>query len=92
MESAARALKNLGFGTSAEIKDKDFTKIVGYELTHSPPLLRVPAAKGLLLMEALGWLTQAQWVDVELLRSIMGMWIWACLTRRLLLSTMSAIF
>ena len=92
METAARALKNLGFGTSSEVRDQDFDKIVGYELTHAPPLLRVPASKGFMMMEALKWLTLAPWVDVDLLRSIMGMWIWACLTSRLLLSTMSAIF
>ena len=45
-----------------------------------------------MLRESLLWLAEAPLVDVEMLRALTGVWLWAALLCRPLLSVPSAIF
>ena len=86
MTQGAEALESIGFVIKDRQRDADFEKMVGYEIIKSPPTVQVPTAKGILLVESLLWLAAWPTVDVELLRSVVGVWIWAALVRRSLLS------
>ena len=91
-DEAADALEDVGFDVPDRKYDDEVLKAVGYEPKRSPARHRLPAEQGALLQDALRHLVPLAAVDVEVLRSLVGVWIWAVLLRRDLLCIPAAIF
>ena len=85
-----------GFFASSLITDERYgtevDKIVGYEPTPSPAGLGIPADRQAATAEALLALAARDSVDIELLRSVIGIWVWETLLFRDLLSIAHSVF
>jgi hypothetical protein len=92
MEMCAQALRDVGFDIVEETTGDNVKRVVGYEVVRSPPRLGMPTLKGLLLDSALRWLAGLRLVDVDVLHSLLSMWVWCALVRRELLSVPQALF
>ena len=67
-------------------------RIVGYAPVARPATFRLPPTKLAMLYEALMFFVSRQWVEVDLVRSALGMWVWAALLRRETLSIPAVVF
>lgn len=85
-------LEKVGFGVSQQMKSMEVEKVVGYEVIAKPPQFRLPLKKMALLHVAMMDLTSRQVVSIEILRSLVGMWIFGSLLRRELLSIPHVLF
>lgn len=92
MDQVVGSLEGVGFGVSQQMKSSEVEKVVGYEVISKPPRFRLPLKKMALLNVALMELTARQKVEIEVLRSLVGMWIFGSLLRRELLSIPHALF
>ena len=92
MEQSAEALVKAGFRVTDRRAATDKQKIVGYELEESPARLRAPAVKSLQVRESLLWLAEQNWVVVDTLRALVGVWLWLALLRRDLLCLPQSVF
>lgn len=92
METVVGDLEKVGFGVSQQMKAMEVEKVVGYEVISKPPQFRLPLKKMALLNVALMELTSRQVVSIEILRSLVGMWIFGSLLRRELLSIPHVLF
>ena len=82
MEFCSEALEQVGFSVGSREGDGQLTKIIGYELVRFPAQLRLPAERAVLLQDALYFLASCAMVTVDLVRSVLGTWIWAALLKR----------
>jgi len=92
VHEAAQALENIGFKVPDQQMSHQLLKLLGFTWESSPPRFMLDARKGHLLMETLLWITEARQVDVELLRSVVGVWLWGALLNRSLLALPAAVF
>ncbi len=92
VQGMSEALEAVGFDVPDRQRDGDLARIVGHEPEHSPARLRLPADRGALLQDSLRHLVSLASVDIDALRSLVGVWIWAALLRRDLLSIPGVIF
>ena len=93
MHACADALEGIGFDVPDRRVGESLDKVVGYHFQAEPARLFLGAHKACILMEAMTWLVQAPWIDVELLRAAVGVWVWGALRiRRELLAIPSAVF
>jgi len=92
METAAEALEAIGFLVPDRKPPQDTQKMLGFNLCQNPTRLEVPGEKVALITETLLWLALYPVVDTKLLRSVLGMWVWAATVRRELLSITSAVY
>ena len=92
MESVADEWELTGFVVPERCRAEPDMKVVGYRASRWPPGLKLDPEKAWKLRESLGWLLQAPWVDVELLRAVVGTWLWGALLRRELLALPHAVF
>ena len=83
---------DLIFQCCVKEKDGDVEKVVGYEVVRKPAEFRLLLRKMVLLREALLYLAGRPVVSTEVLRSLMGMWIFGALLRRELLSIPHSLF
>ncbi len=92
MEGSAQSLRDLGF----IVNDLNFSdaldRVVGYQVLRSPPGLCFPIQKGIKLQEAMLWLCSLQFVCVDAVHSLLGIWVYGALLRRDLLSAAAAVF
>eukprot|EP00959_Pyramimonas_sp_CCMP1952_P229956 4807760-Pyramimonas_sp.AAC.1 len=51
-------------------------QVVGYEMDNYPPRFRLASQKAAQLDDAMGWLLEVSWIDVEILRAVVGVWLW----------------
>ena len=93
MNIVADDLSKLGFvikeRIGAENRDK---KMIGVRLDPQLPVVSLPANKAMLLRESLWWVASHPTVNTGILRSLVGVWTWAALLARPLLSAMHVIF
>ncbi len=82
MNGCGDALEDIGFEVSNRQPFPELHKIVGYEPERRPARLRLPAERGALLQQALRHQTTLVLVDTRVLRSLTGVWVWAALLRR----------
>ena len=92
MHVCADALEESGFQVDDRQGDGKLEKIVGYAIQRHPAQLRLPGRKSVLLVDSLRALARQPTVDVDRLRSVIGLWIWGALLRRELLSIPHAVF
>ena len=92
MHWMADALEDQGFVVKDRREDGLVDRIVGYEIESQPARLRVPRRKAALLYEALKALTDREWVHLDHLASVIGVWIWAALLARHWLSAPQHLF
>ena len=92
MNRCADALVAAGFTVDDRSADGTVEKIIGYAPQRHPARLGLPGAKAVRLVEALRALARSSPVDVDLLRSVLGVWIWAALLRREMLSLPQVVF
>eukprot|EP00438_Fugacium_kawagutii_P010989 Skav206620 [mRNA] locus=scaffold1562:264434:268503:+ [translate_table: standard] len=92
LDETAKGLGLVGFQVSQQFRAGELSKVVGYEVVCKPAEFRLPVKKMALLREALLHLVNQPKVSVEVLRSLLGMWIFGSLLRRELLSIPHAIF
>ena len=90
MHAAADGLCEAGFVVT-DRQDK-VTKIVGYEVLEDPATLRLPLAKAGALKEALRWVASRPMVQVDVLHSLLGIWLFGALLDRNLLCVPFHIF
>jgi len=81
-----------GFEVTELHRASEEKKIVGYQVEQETSVLRLPIEKMWNLAQALRWLSWGRLVDTELLRSLVGVWLWAALVARKWLSIPSAVF
>ena len=92
MHGCADALAARGFVTEDRTPDGELTKVIGYSPQRHPARLNLPQDRAVQLALSLRALARAPQVDVDLLRSVIGVWVWAALLRRDLLSIPQAVF
>ena len=78
----AKGLEREGFKVGGIELDGSLGKIIGYEIVRHPAALRVPAKRALWLMESLLFLVRQEKVQANVVRIVLGVWIWAALLRR----------
>ena len=92
MNRAADALESVGFVVMDRTPAGELESVVGYEIVEDAAELRVSAERAGLLREALRWTVAQAWVDIGLLATLLGQWVWGALLRRELLSVPRDIF
>ena len=92
MERCAQALVEVGFTVDNNELNGNVSKIIGYAPQRSPARLNTPAAKAVLISDALRHLAKQQIVAVDQVRAVLGVWIWGALLRRELLAVPQTIF
>eukprot|EP00438_Fugacium_kawagutii_P028165 Skav233604 [mRNA] locus=scaffold109:47718:52210:+ [translate_table: standard] len=92
LEQTVDGLGLVGFQLTQQFKAGELQKVVGYEVQQSPAEFRLPLKKMVLLREALLHVAGQVKVSVNVLRSLLGMWIFGALLKRELLSIPHAVF
>ena len=92
MHGTAEGLEDIGFRVGTKTVAQECLKIVGYEVERSPARLRLPAFKALLLYRVMRHLAAQLEVDTGLVRSAQGVWVWAAMLRRDVLSAAFHVF
>eukprot|EP00438_Fugacium_kawagutii_P019968 Skav222678 [mRNA] locus=scaffold1471:8076:12526:- [translate_table: standard] len=92
LDETVSRLGLVGFQVTQQSRSGSLDKVVGYEVVRKPAQFRLPLKKMALLREALLYLVNQPKVSVDVLRSLLGMWIFGSLLRRELLSIPHAIF
>ena len=82
MYESAVGLEDIGFKVGSKTEEQSYLKIVGYELERSPGRLRLPAFKTVLLYNVMRRLASQLVVDTGIVRSALGVWVWAVMLRR----------
>lgn len=85
-------LERIGFQVTQQFRANQLEKVVGYEIVQSPATFRLPVKKMALLREALVGLAGQACVHIDILRSLVGIWIFGALLRRELLSIPHVVF
>ena len=92
LDELVTGLQDVGFQVTQQSRSGEVTKVVGYEVLQKPAEFRLPLRKMILLRVALMGLASQREVNIDILRSLVGMWIFGSLLRRELLSIPHAIF
>lgn len=92
LDETVKGLGAVGFQVSQQFRSGELDKVVGYEIVNKPAAFRLPVKKMVLLREALMYVASQSKVSVEVLRSLLGMWIFGSLLKRELLSIPHAVF
>jgi hypothetical protein len=92
MVRSADALTTVGFRVTDRRTAVYGQRIVGYDLEESPARLRAPALKCVQVRAALRFLHEQNVVDVDVLRALVGVWLWMALLRRDLLCVPQSVF
>ena len=93
MERCAEDLEKVGFVVPDRgHSEKTEKTLVGYVLDDRDAAFRLPPTKAHLLRESLQWLLLQTEVDVPVVHSLLGIWLWGALLRRPLLSIPESIF
>ncbi len=92
LDETVSGLGAVGFQVTQQSRAGELDKVVGYEVVSKPAEFRLPKRKMALLNQAFIFLAEQQSVQVDTLRSLLGMWIFGSLLRRDLLSIPHAVF
>jgi len=77
MHTMADGLEELGFEVSDRVEAEQSRKAIGFQFAKGPDRLCLPGDKAVLLQLTIEWLLEAPIVDTALLKSVVGIWIWA---------------
>ena len=75
IHAVADDLEGMGFVAKDRREHGQVGKIVGYEIESSPARVRAPLRKAALLYEALKVMTEHEWVHLDHLASVLGVWV-----------------
>ena len=93
MVAALKAgFQEVGFEDGDVQTAEECDKVVGYAWSASPPEFHLDPKREALLWESMLYLEQGKCIDVELLRSVLGVWVWASLLRRGFLALPHSLF
>ena len=92
MHFLAEGLEDAGFIVPERVQAADVQKVVGYQPVARPARFKLPDHKWALLADALKELAVPVWIDVEVLRAVLGVWVFAALLNRDLLSIPHAVY
>jgi len=92
MHELSEAFERSGFLVPDHERQVAAEKAVGYAIEQSPALLRLPNKKRFPLQLSLLELAHQRWIDVEVLRAIVGVFSFGALLNRPLFSIMHAIY
>ena len=92
LDETVKGLEHVGFQVTQQLRAGELDKVVGYEISPTPAEFRLPLKKMVLLREALLYVAGNSQVSTDVLRSLLGMWIFGSLLRRELLSIPHAVF
>jgi hypothetical protein len=92
MHKLADGLEDIGFEVNDRQDHTQVTKAIGFAFKQNPAEFLLPAKKMTLLQQALEWLIQAPTVDTCILRSVLGIWVWASSLCRCELAIAGTIF
>ena len=92
MNLTGDSLEDVGFSVKDRNKSSELSKTLGYTVLHDPPGFEYPREKAELLRIAMRRAVSQPRVQVEALRSLLGIWLFGALLRRELLSVASSIF
>jgi len=93
LRASVQQLEWLGFVVGeARVSMHPAEKLVGYQVIRSPPAIRLPSAKMVLLRTALLWLAHRPHIQANALRSVVGVWLWGALLARYWLAVPMAVF
>jgi hypothetical protein len=82
LHHVADGLELAGFDVSDRQQDSELSKIIGYTAIRDPARFQLPGIKLALLRQALLEQVGCHYVDVEVIRSLVGNWLFAALLRR----------
>jgi hypothetical protein len=88
----ADALEDAGFVIKERVSASDVIRYVGYLPERSPARISIPAPRAVDLYLSLLHITRDRWVVIDVLHSLVSMWIWCALVRRDLLCSPSSVF
>ena len=92
MLAGAAALEDIGFWVKDQQMDSELEKVVGYEIQRRPACFRFPFVKCGLLYNALMQIYHQWRVEVDIVNSLLGIWLWGALLKRELLSIPHSLF
>ena len=92
MRHIVSSLEAVGFGVSQHKTSEEVEKVVGYEVCKKPATFMFPKKKMVLLSDALKFVAAKRFVQIKLLRSLVGVWIFGALLRRDLLCIPHSVF
>ena len=92
LDETVNGLGAVGFQVTQQYRAGELDKVVGYEVIPRPAEFRLPKRKMALANQALLFLAEQRTVQVDVLRSLLGMWTFGSLLRRELLSIPHAVF
>ena len=92
MNLTGDALADAGFTVTDRSQAGDLKRVVGYEILENPPGLCFPRVKAEMLRRAMKRAASQRNVSVEVVRSLLGIWLFGALLKRELLSAAAAIF
>ena len=92
MNKCADDLEDLGFVVPSRSRASEKKVVVGYEPETSPARWRLGVKRSILLRNALVTLSSWMVVNVDVVASVLGVWVWGALLRRDLLSIPDSIF
>ena len=77
VETAASSLRNIGFTVTDVQHSSEAKKAIGFVLEQEPSKLVLTRERMAALYGSLCWLVEIDMVDTVVLRSVLGVWIWA---------------
>ncbi len=92
LDAVVGGLEKVGFEVSQQSRNSELTKVLGYEVQRQPALFRFPGKKMALLREAMFKEAEKRLANLDILRSLVGVWIHGALLRRDLLCIPHALF
>ena len=79
MVAFAEAMEEVGFIVPERMTSSQVSKVVGFEVDQQRALFKFPAKKAWLLRNTLKYMARQAFVDVDLLRVVVGIYIYICM-------------
>ena len=92
MHNSADALQEIGFVVTDRQPPKAQQKLLGFELLQKTATMQLTGSRLSLLTDTLLWLASHHEIDTVLLRTTIGIWVWAVSLCREQLCVASAVF
>lgn len=86
MQAIAEGYEQIGFVVPERVQNSDVIKVLGFEVNSEKGLFVLPLKKQILLHDALLHVAKNRWVDVEVLRMLVGVWMHGAQLNRDLMS------
>lgn len=92
MQSIAEGYEQIGFVVPEKVQNSGVVKVLGFEVNSDKGLFVLHLKKQILLHDALLHVARNRWVDVEILRMVVGVWMHGAQLNRDLMSIPFSIY